>query len=162
MTMEQLDVFPMKIISPLSMLRFRETPGDDATTPLLFNHLVAKGIIVDFLIGEFSASDGMSIVLCVSKDRSVELLRELCRSRQLARAEVVAVETPVSIIRILGAHFDIRPGILAFLMDSVLRAGIQVFATSTTITSSLLVIPETQLQPTLRLLREIFRVPGED
>lgn len=79
--------------------------------------------------------------------------------RTAIEAKALMIEKPVAVIRILGPHFDIRPGIAGMLYGRLEKAGIEVLVNSTTGTTSLLVVHETQLEKTRRELTAIFRLP---
>jgi aspartokinase len=156
---ERLTIFPLKINRPLAMISFREVPDDEAATRLLFHQLDQRGVALDFLLAELAPSMRRNIVFCVSQELLGALRKDLDRFKGLVRVKAAVIEEPVAVVRILGPHFDIRPGIIALLMGKLVAEGIKVLATSTTITSSMLVVAETQLEMTVRLLRRIFHLP---
>ncbi len=73
--------------------------------------------------------------------------------------ERILITEDVVLIRILGAHFDIRPGVAGLIYGALKDAKIQILANSTTITSCLLVIPGDQLDNALEAIHSVFKLP---
>ena len=75
------------------------------------------------------------------------------------QAQSVEMRRSVAVVRVLGAHFDIRPGTSGLLFKALEQAGITVFSIATTITSSMCVIPDDQLEAAERVIGRTFDVP---
>ena len=75
------------------------------------------------------------------------------------QAQALELRRPVAVIRILGPHFDIRPGTSGLLFGALDRAGITIFSNATTITSSMCVIPDDQVEAAERVIGRTFDIP---
>ncbi len=69
------------------------------------------------------------------------------------------IRQPVAVVRMLGPHFDIRPGTSGLLFSALARAGIRVYSNATTITSSTCVIPDDQVEAAERAISRTFKIP---
>jgi aspartokinase len=157
--MELLDIFPLKIVRSLALLSFIGFPKSEASTRVLFNYLSKSGVSSFFLVEGPSEDGNRSLTLALSLDALDRCQAELEALREIMQAQAVIVEKPVAIIRILGPHFDIRPGIAGFLFGKLARSDIELLANSTTITSSLLVVREEEVEQAVRVISSIFRLP---
>jgi aspartokinase len=157
--MEPFEIFPLKITRPLALIAFVGLPRWGSATRLLFNYLYRNAISAAFLTAGSAGETGRSLVLGIDLEQMEKCRGELEVLKSALGAEKVLVEEPVAVIRILGPHFDIRPGIAGLLFAGLMQGGVRLLANSTTITSSLLVVPEEQVEKTLRVLRSIFRLP---
>lgn len=157
--MARPDIFPLKVIRPMAVLRFVGVPDSEECTRLLFGYLQENGTDIPFVLGEPAPAGVRNLILAmdqVAVEREEGILAVL---RELARARELIVVKQAAMVRIFGPHFDIRPGLAAILFSSLSKAGINILASSTTITSTLLVVPDSQTDALLRLLRTIFRLP---
>jgi aspartokinase len=156
--MERPEIFPLKAVHPMALLSFVEMPDDPGAAQMLLTYLQQAEAAIPFVLEEPTTA-GRNLMMLVEPDvleggsdiRSI--LKELGQARELV------VQAPVTMIRIFGPHFDIRPGLAAILFGGLYKAGVDLLASSTTITSTLLVAPEAQTELLLRVLRGIFRLP---
>jgi aspartokinase len=157
--MEILDIFPLKIIPAQVLLGFIGCPADEHSSRILFSYLHQKGITITVLVEAPAGGEYRDLILVVSKEVLHNLQTELEVLQAAIQAKALAIEEPVAVIRILGPHFDIRPGITGRLYVRLAKAGIKVLANSITATTSLLVVYESELEITQRELRAVFRTP---
>ena len=157
--MDLLDIFPLKTFSGLALLSFVGFPKNEASTRVLFNYLNKTGISSSFLVEGATRDGNRSITLAITLDALESCQAELEAVREVMEAEEVSMEKPVAVIRILGPHFDLRPGIAGLLFGKLAKSGIELLANSTTITSSLLVVREEQVDQAVRAIGSIFRLP---
>jgi aspartate kinase len=157
--MEVLEIFPLRIVRPLALLSFTGLPKQEASTQSLFHYFFQNGISIAFLVEGSDKDENRNLVLAISQEELIKRQTKLEALGKEIQAETVVVEEPVALIRILGPHFDIRPSIAGHLFGNLMKAGIRVLANSTTITSSLLIIPDNQVEQTVRVLKSIFRLP---
>lgn len=157
--MSRPDIFPLKVVQPMALLRFDGMSDGQDGARMLFGYLQENAVDTPFVLEEPAPAGVRNLILALDqgaleKDREIlSVLQEISGARELVLQE------PVAMIRIFGPHFDIRPGIAALLFCSLSKAGIDVLASSTTITSTLLVVPESQTDSVVRQLGIIFRLP---
>lgn len=157
--MEVLEIFPLKIIPAQVLLAFKGCPADVRFSRILFNYLHQKGVSITVLVEGAAEGQHRDLILVVGKEFLCSLKAELGELREAMQTKALAIEEPVAVIRILGPHFDIRPGITGRLYASLAKAGIKVLANSITATTSLLVVYESELEIAQRELRAVFRTP---
>ncbi|NLI32324.1 MAG: hypothetical protein GX422_06010 [Deltaproteobacteria bacterium] len=153
------DIFPLKITTSQALLAFVGQPVGDHASRILFGYLHHHGITITCLVEGPGGGEHRTLLLVISEGALHEAERELQALRTAIEAKALMIEKPVAVIRILGPHFDIRPGIAGMLYGRLEKAGIEVLVNSTTGTTSLLVVHETQLEKTRRELTAIFRLP---
>ena len=158
--MERPEIFPLQAVHPMILLKFLDLPEDPGVAQLLFSYFQESGIILPFVLEEPGPA-GRNLLLLVDAAAAVAATAAEARSLllDLSQARDLTVEAPVAMVRIFGPHFDIRPGLAAILYNGLARAGVHVLAGSTTITSTLLVVPEQELERLIRVLRTIFLLP---
>jgi aspartate kinase len=154
-----LEIFPLKIITSQAIFAFIEYPASEYPSRILFGYLHQRGITITCLVEAPAGGGHRNLVLVVSVESLHKVQGELETLRGAVGAKELAIQESVAVIRILGPHFDIRPAIAGMLYGRLEEAGIKVLANSTTGTTSLLVIQESQLEETLRELKAIFRLP---
>lgn len=153
---ERPEIFPLQAVHPMVLVKFSGLPEDPDAAQLLFSYFQESGTTLPFVL-EQPGPTGRSLLLLVDAAAAVAEARSLLLD--LSQARDLTVDAPVAMVRIFGPHFDIRPGLAAILYNGLARAGVRVLAGSTTITSTLLVVPEQALERLLRVLRTIFRLP---
>lgn len=157
---ERLEIFPLKVTEPLALVSFLGIPYQGGLAQPLFGYLYRQGIASSFF-AETTGSGGFRDMLFAVDEEVLEGIQGDLESLRMAlHAHAVRVDKPVALARILGPHFDIRPGVAGHLFSGMAKAGITVLASSTTITTTLLIVPLSQEEQLIRVLESIFTVPG--
>lgn len=159
MPTEPLDIFPLKTTTSQVMLVFVEFPIDDYSSGMLFTFLHQHGITLSFLLEGPAGDDRRNLILVINEEALPKVQKELEALAESLEATALLLEKSVAVIRILGPHFDLRPGITGRIYGRLARAGIRVLANSTTVTTSLLVVKQSEVEETHRALKTIFRPP---
>ena len=156
---ETLEIFPLKIQRNLTQLSFLRIPTRPGATRPLFDLLERHSILVRFVLEGCAGDYNRDLVICIDSEAFSLLEPELKEVNTRMQAQALELRQPVAVIRILGPHFDIRPGTSGLLFGALDRAGITVFSNATTITSSMCVIPDDQVEAAERTIGRIFEVP---
>ncbi len=156
---ETLEIFPLKIQRNLIQLSFLRIPTRPGATRPLFDLLERHGIFVRFVLEGCAGDYNRDLVICIDSEDFARLEPELKEVNTRMQAQALELRQPVAVIRILGPHFDIRPGTSGLLLGALDRAGITVFSNATTITSSMCVIPDDQVEAAERTIGRTFEVP---
>ncbi len=156
---ETLEIFPLKILRNLTQLSFLRIPTRPGATRPLFDLLERHSIPVRFLLEGCAGDYNRDLVICIGREAFVRLEPELKELNTRMQAQALKLQQPVAVIRVLGPHFDIRPGTSALLFGALEQAGIPVFSNATTITSSMCVIPDDQVESAERVIGRTFEVP---
>jgi len=156
---ETLEIFPLKIQRNLTQLSFLRIPTRPGATRPLFDLLERHGILVRFVLEGCAGDYNRDLVICIDSEAFARLEPELKEVNTRMQAQALELRQPVAVIRILGPHFDIRPGTSGLLFGALDRAGITVFSNATTITSSMCVIPDDQVEAAERTIGRTFEVP---
>lgn len=157
--MELLEIFPLKVIASQALLVFSGCPASGHFCHILFSYLQRNGIKITLLVEGHGGHVWRNLVLVISLEALQKVQAELETLRRAMEAQALSIEKPVAVIRILGPHFDIRPGIAGLLYERLAKAGIRVLANSVTITTALLVVYESEVEGLQRELGRIFRLP---
>jgi aspartokinase len=156
---ETLEIFPLKIQRNLTQLSFLRIPTRPGATRPLFDLLERYVIPVRFVLEGCAGDYNRDLVICIDSEGFAHLEPELEELNTRMQAQAMELRQPVAVVRILGPHFDIRPGTSGLLLGALERAGITVFSNATTITSSMCVIPEDQVAAVERVIGRTFEVP---
>ena len=156
---ETLEIFPLKVLRDLIQLHFLRIPTRPGATRPLFDLLERHNVSVKFLLEGCSGDFNRDLIICIAKDGFDLLEPELKEITHRMQAQALELQPSVAVVRVLGAHFDIRPGTSGLLFGALDQAGIKVFSIATTITSSLCVIPDDQVAAAERVIGRTFAVP---
>ena len=154
---ETLEIFPLKILRDLIQLNFLRIPTRPGATRPLFDLLERHNVSVKFLLEGCAGDFNRDLIICIANDGFSRLEPEL--KEVTNRMQAVELRRSVAVVRVLGAHFDIRPGTSGLLFEALERAGITVFSIATTITSSMCVIPDDQVAAAERVIGRTFDIP---
>ncbi len=158
-SVEILEIFPLKILRNLTQLSFLRIPTRPGATRPLFDLLERHSVPVRFVLEGCAGDYNRDLVICIGNEAFARLEPELKQLNVIMQAQALELRQSVAVIRVLGPHFDIRPGTSGLLLGALDRAGITVFSNATTITSSMCVIPDEQVETAERVIGRTFDVP---
>jgi len=156
---ETLEIFPLKILRDLIQINFLRLPTRPGATRPLFDLLERHNVSVKFLLEGCAGDFNRDLIICVTNDCFSRLEPELKEVTTRMQAQAVELRRSVAVVRVLGPHFDIRPGTSGLLFGALEQAGITVFSIATTITSSMCIIPDDQLEAAKRVIGRTFDIP---
>ena len=156
---ETLEIYPLKIQRGLTQLSFLRIPPRPGATRPLFDLLERHGVPVRFLIEGCAGDYNRDLIVCIDSEDFTRLEPELKELESRMQTQALELRQPVAVIRVLGPHFDIRPGTSSLLFGALQRANITIFSNATTITSSTFVIPDDQVETAERVIGRTFDVP---
>ena len=156
---ETLEIFPLKILRNLIQLNFLRLPTRPGATRPLFDLLERHKVSVKFVLEGCAGDSNRDLIICIANDDFSRLEPELKEVTNRMQAQALELRRSVAVVRVLGAHFDIRPGTSGLLFGALEQAGITVFSIATTITSSMCVIPDDQVETAERVIGRTFDIP---
>jgi aspartokinase len=156
---ETLEIFPLKILRDLIQLNFLRLPTRPGATRPLFDLLERHNVPIKFVLEGCAGDFNRDLIICIAKEDFSRLEPELNEITTRMQAQALELRRSVAVVRVLGAHFDIRPGTSGLLFGALEQAGITVFSIATTITSSMCVIPDDQLEAAERVIGRTFDIP---
>ena len=156
---ETLEIFPLKILRDLIQINFLRLPTRPGATRPLFDLLERHNVSVKFLLEGCAGDFNRDLIICVANDGFSRLEPELKEVTTRMQAQAVELRRSVAVVRVLGPHFDIRPGTSGLLFGALEQAGITVFSIATTITSSMCIIPDDQVETAERVIGRTFDIP---
>jgi aspartokinase len=157
--MEALEIFAPKVMRAQALLSFVQCTADELSFRVLFSYLQQNGIVITLLSEGPATDEARNLVLVISEDALRKIEPELETLQMAMRAQALVIHRAVAVVRILGPHFDIRPGVAGMLFKHMEQAGVRMLANSTTITTSLLVVFESELDKVEREIGRIFHMP---
>jgi aspartokinase len=156
---ETLEIFPLKVLRNLIQLNFLRLPTRPGATRPLFDLLERHNVLVKFVLEGCAGDFNRDLIICIANDDFSRLEPELKEITTRMQAQALELRRSVAVVRVLGAHFDIRPGTSGLLFGALEQAGITVFSIATTITSSMCVIPDDQVETAERVIGRTFDIP---
>ena len=157
---ESLEIFPLKILRDLTQLSFLGLPSRPGASRPLFDLLERHSVSLKFLLEGCAGDDSRrDLIICIDSDSYIRLESELNEIKTIMQPQELLIRRPIAVVRMLGPHFDIRPGTSAMLFSALAQAGIPVFSNATTITSSMCVIPDDQVEAAERAISRTFEIP---
>jgi len=156
---ETLEIFPLKILRDLIQINFLRLPTRPGATRPLFDLLERHNVSVKFLLEGCAGDFNRDLIICVANDGFSRLEPELKEVTTRMQAQAVELRRSVAVVRVLGPHFDIRPGTSGLLFGALEQAGITVFSIATTITSSMCILPDDQVETAERVIGRTFAIP---
>jgi len=156
---ETLEIFPLKIVRDLIQLNFLRLPTRPGATRPLFDLLERHNVSVKFVLEGCAGDLNRDLIICIANEDFSRLEPELKEVTNRMQPQAMELRRPVAVLRVLGAHFDIRPGTSGLLFGALEQAGITVFSIATTITSSMCVIPDEQVGNAERVIGRTFNIP---
>lgn len=159
--MKPLKIFPLKITRDLVLISFGGIPKDYAKIRGLLDFFQIREISIAFLAEGSSGKGEKLLTIAINKKDYAKLSAEMEELRSVFGGQNIAIMKDVVLIRILGAHFDIQPGIANLLFRALNEAKVPVLANSTTITSSLIIVSQERMESALRAVASVFHVPKQ-
>ena len=159
---KKLEIFPLKVQESLILLYITMTEKDNETLKRTFELLEDNNIMIHFLTEGPSEGGNRNVSLALHRDDFEKLTNHSGKFQLFSKIGNIRITKEVGLIRILGAHFDIRPGIASILFNAMRESGIEILANSTTITSSLILVREKHLDLALRAIQSVFKSPGAE
>ncbi len=156
---ETLEIYPLKIQGGLTQLSFLRIPTRPGATRPLFDLLERHHVPVRFLIEGCAGDYSRDLIVCIDSEAFTRLEPELKEVEKRMQTQTLKLRQPVAVVRVLGPHFDIRPGTSSLLFGALQRANITILSNATTITSSMCVIPDDQVEAAKRVIGRTFEVP---
>jgi len=157
--MEALEIFTPKVMRSQALLSFVQCKADELSFRVFFSYLQQNGVVITLLTEGPATDEARNLVVVISEDALGKIEADLETLQMAMRAEALVITRAVAVVRILGPHFDIRPGVAGMLYRQLEHAGVCMLANSTTITTSLLVVFENELDKVEREIGRIFRMP---
>jgi aspartokinase len=156
---ETLEIYPLKIQRGLTQLSFLRIPTRPGATRPLFDLLERHHVPVKFLIEGWAGDYSRDLIVCIDSEAFTRLKPELKEVEKRMQTQTLELRQPVAVVRVLGPHFDIRPGTSSLLFGALQRANITILSNATTITSSMCVIPDDKVEAAKRVIERTFEVP---
>ena len=157
---EALQIFPLKITRGLVQLSFLGIPSRPGMTRPLFDILSRQGVGVKHLVEGCRDQSISDLLICIAAEPFARLQGELREIKARLQPREFVVRERVAVVRMLGPHFDLRPGTSGLLLTALIQAGVRIYSNATTITSSSCVIPEDQVKAAERAIGRAFLIAG--
>lgn len=150
-------IFEAEDMAAIQVMGIIDRPGVAAR---LFSALAQSGVNVEFISQTTDDSGYAHMTFCIKENKTQEALTALdLDNRSHTFKEVRAVRN-VALISIFGPHFRERPGIAGAFFHALARAGINIRAISTSVSTCTCVIAQDDLPRARQALKEAFVVLG--
>ena len=143
-------------LARISVLSIPDRPGVAAA---LLNALGERKLNVQFIVQCIDEQNRDHIVLCVDRDDLEACERAIREIVPALQAEHVLCDPHAASIGIFGPDFRWRPGIAGRMFQALARAGVNILAISTSISTVMCVISADDLPAAEEAIRETFALP---
>jgi aspartokinase len=144
----------------LSLINIEKIPGLPGIVGLIFQSLSQWGINVEFIIQSLNQAGESQVIFCVARTKSDEVMVVLDEIKNQIGKPDLLINSDIALISIFGPHFRERPGIAGAFFTALSSRGINIMAISTSISTCSCVIPSTDLSMAVKVIGEVFEVPG--
>jgi len=118
-----------------------------------------EAINVQFIVESVDQYGRSNIFFCVDQKDLEDILRILQQLQPTVGHLKVVHQAPVGIISVFGPHFRERPAIAGTMFTALGKAGINIMAISTSISTLSCVIEEGLLPEAVKAISEAFELP---
>lgn len=144
-------------LAKITLASINDRPGVAA---IVFETLGRERINVEFIVHAMDERGCSHLTFCVDrKDLPAAMGLMLQNKEEVGFSELVD-DPDVGLLSIFGPHFRERPGIAGIVFRALARAGINVMAISTSISTCSCLIASNEMPHAVRVLSETFELPG--
>jgi len=143
-------------LAKIGVMSIPDRPG---VAGAIFGALGARDINCPFIVHTIDLNHLDNIVLCVSRDCLAAALETLDAVKKTLDAKDVIYDREVGMIAIYGPHFGERAGISGAMFSALAKAGINILAISTSISSLSCLVDASNMDAAVQALLEAFERP---
>lgn len=143
-------------LAKIGVMSIPDRPG---VAGAIFDALGDRGINCPFIVHNIDLNDLDNIVLCVTRNHLDAALEALETVKETVGAKEVIYDREVGIVSIFGPHFGERAGISGVMFSSLAKAGINILAISTSISSLSCLIDASDMDEAVQALYNAFERP---
>lgn len=144
----------------LALVGILSVPGRPGLMGTVFDALAERGVNCVLIVQSVDLSGLGSVFFAVARASLPAALEVLGQIQEQVVADEILVHGEVGVISVFGPHFGERPGIAGCMFGALEAGGIEIRATSTSISSLSCVVDEEQLERAVGVLRQAFQLPG--
>jgi len=149
-------IIQLRDLSLVSMLAAPDRPGLAAA---VFTALGTARLNAQFIVQSIDSSNESHVHFCVASEDTDQCLQLLEPVANSIGAKRLIERRPVSLISIFGPDFRERPGIAGTALGALGRAGVNILAVSTSISTVSCVIDDADHDSAVAALHTVFALP---
>ena len=143
----------------LAKVRVMSVPDRPGVAGAVLSALGQAGINVQFVVQCLDLRDQTQIVCCIGQEDADRAMATLKPVQSEIGAAGIAATPNVAIVSIFGPDFREIPGIAGTMFSALARAGINILAISTSISTISCVIAAVHLDEAVHTLSQVFDLP---
>jgi aspartate kinase len=143
----------------LCLIGVMSAPDRPGIAAAIFQALGQAQINAQFIVQNIDLNKDAHVQFCVAAEDSPRVLAALGSVVPTLGAQKVIEYGPVALICVFGPDFRERPGIAGATFGALARAGINILAVSTSISTIACVIDDPERPRALEALQTVFAVP---
>lgn len=143
----------------LAKIGVMSVPDRPGVAAAVLGSLGEQHINVPFIVQCIDLSQKDHIIFCVDRDDLEKALAVVDKAVKEVGAEAVIHNPHVAVVAIFGPDFRVRPNIAGAFFSALSRAGINILAISTSISTLSCVIDEGRLTDAVAAICEAFELP---
>jgi aspartate kinase len=143
----------------LALLNVTAVPDRPGIAASILGQVGKRGINVQFIVQCIDQNQRDQVALCIDRDDMPAALEIVEAIAPKLEAGKVIAWPEVAIVSIFGPDFRERPGIAGTMFEALAKAGINILAISTSISTVSCVIGSEWIEQALSGLRDTFDLP---
>lgn len=143
----------------LALLGVMAAPDRPGLAAAIFRALGEARVNVQFIVQCIDLNDESHVLFCVAEEdraRAIEVLAPVAREVSSRR---ITDPKPVALLSVFGPDFRERPGIAGLAFGALARAGINILAVSTSISTVSCVVDAEAFDAAITALGYVFDLP---
>jgi aspartate kinase len=143
----------------LYLVGVMSAPDRPGIAAAIFQTLNEEHLNAQFIVQNIDLNNDAHVQFCVSQEDCVRVLASLKPVASRLGAQKVTERGPVALVSVFGPDFRERPGIAGTAFSALAQVGINILAVSTSISTISCVINETDCDPAITALKNVFALP---
>jgi len=142
--------------SRLDLVGVMSAPDQKGLIAAVFQELSREGLNAQFIVQSIDLNNEAHIQFCVDAGDSHQVMTAMQDVADRVGARKIMVVEDVALLSVYGPDFRHRPGIAGLAFESLAEAGVNILATSTSISTVSCVVSETDYETALGAWRDVF------
>lgn len=143
----------------LCLVGVMSAPDQPGIVARIFGALGSEHLNAHFIVQSIDLNNDSHVQFCISSEDCARVMELLAPIAQELGAQKVITNRPVALVSVFGPDFRERPGIAGLAFGALGRAGVNIIAISTSISTVSCVIDNSEIERAVEALGGVFDLP---